>query len=147
MSRTLAPQNSTFYGSLMNPSRSFQLNISSWNSTGEPVPVKVTVSISQAQGTEKDALPGYPQIGSLFYQNVSAAVTGTYIVDIENENSFNVTLLGKILVNQAYENYRTVYPYVIPGFLIMIAGTSILVYGIFKKHSKAKLTRVKKIRR
>lgn len=146
MSRTLPPQNATFYGSLMNSSRSFQLDISSSNSSGAPAPVKVTVSISRQKGTRKDLIWG-PFTESSFNQEVPASITGMYIVDIENENHFSVTLQGNILVKQTNENYRTVYAYVIPGFLIMLGGTGALIYGIFKIPSKVKRTRAKKIKR
>lgn len=147
-SRTIAPQDYTSYGSFMNSSRWFQLNISSSNSSGAPAPVKLTVSVVQHVGSPgKVPLLGYPQIGSVFNKNVPASATGTYYVDIENENPFSVTLEGNIRVQQTNEKYRTVYPYVIPGFLIMIVGAGALIYGIFKKPSKFKRTVVKKIKR
>lgn len=78
---------------------------------------------------------------------VSISAGGTYYVDLKNENPFSVTLEGNVLVQQTNENYRTIYPYAILGFLIMIVGTCALIYGIFKKPSKPKRAMVKKIKR
>ena len=144
-SRILVPQDSTFYGHFMNSTRSFQLNIASSNSSGTPAPVKVTASVVQhSGGSVKVPLSGYPQTGSSFNQKVLPHSGGTYFIDIENENPFPVTLKGNILVLQTEENYRTIYPYVIPGFLIMLGGIGALIHGIFKK-PKSKRTMVKKI--
>lgn len=116
----------------------FQLNIYSSNSSGAPAPVKVTVSFAQRLSTGPVSLPisGYPQTGSSFNQTVNISRTGTYFIDINNINSFSVTLEGNILVQETETNYRIIYPYTIPGFLIMLGGAIALVFGIFKKPKK-----------
>lgn len=134
---TLPPQDSTFYGKYMNPEQSFRLNISSLHSDGSPAPIKVTVSLVQHAGedTTKLPIPDYPQTASNFNKEVSISSTGTYFIDIMNENPFSVTLNGKALVQQKQEktNFRTTHPYVFPGVLTLAGGAIILAFGIFRR--------------
>ena len=135
--RTIAPQNSTFYGSSMQPEMWFQLNISSSDS------VKVIISIIQhLGGPEKDTIAG-PFIGTSFHQKATVSVTATYWIDIYNENPTPVTLYGNVLVQQEKTNYHTIYPYVIPGFLIMLGGITTLLFGTFKRPRKPSKSRSK----
>jgi len=135
--KTIAPQNSTFYGSSMQPGMWFQLNISSSDS------VKVVISILQhLGGSEKDTVAG-PFIGTSFHQKATVSVTATYWIDIYNENTSPVTLYGNVLVQQEEANYLTVYPYVVPGFLIMLGGVTTLLFGTLKKPGKPSKPRSK----
>jgi len=141
-SRVLAPfgqdQDSTFYGRLMTPERLFQLNLSSSD------PIELQVSISRHNPDEK--VPIFYQTGTNFNQEVPAYNTGTYIIDIQNKNPSSVTLDGNILVKKLITNYHTTYPYAFPGFLMILGGTSALIFGIFKKSkkpSKSKRTKSK----
>lgn len=121
----------------MQPGMWFQLNISSSDS------VKVVISILQhLGGPEKDTVAG-PFIGTSFHQKATVSVTATYWIDIYNENPSTVTLYGNVLVQQEETNYHTVYPYVIPGFLIMLGGITTLLFGIFKRPRKLSKSRSK----
>lgn len=108
----------------------FKLNLSSSD------PVKVTVSFVQHSVTGTTKVSIFEQQGSSFDQKVSISGRGTYHVDITNENPFPVTLDGNVLVQQRETNYRTIYPYIIPGFIIMLGGSSLLIYGTLKKTKK-----------
>ncbi|MGD8507077.1 MAG: hypothetical protein PVF15_10500 [Candidatus Bathyarchaeota archaeon] len=130
-SKILEPQNGTFYGSLMDSDRLFQLNISSSG------PVKLTLSIVRHLGDpSKTPISPYPQTRSSFNEKVEIGSTGTYYIDIENENSFPVTLSGNVLVQEKEENQQTIYPYVIPGFLLVLGGVGALIFGIFRGKPK-----------
>lgn len=110
--------------------------------------MKLTVSVvKHTGGVTKVPLLGYPQIKSSFNQEVPVSAMGTYSIDIENENPFPVTLDGNIVVLQTNEYNRTIYPYVIPGFLVMITGVGMVIYGILKRPSKPKRAMVKKVKR
>ncbi len=139
-SLVLAPygqdQDSTFHARLMNSSRWFQLNLSSSD------PIGLQVSISR-QGLEK--VPIFNQTRTSFNQKVSASATGTYVIDIQNKNPSSVTLDGNVLEMQLKTNYRTVYPYALLGFLMILGGTGVLIFGILrnpKKPSKSKRARL-----
>lgn len=124
-SQTIAPQDTTFYGSYLGPNMYFKLNISSPEGA-----IKVIVSVvKHLPDPIKD--PVFEETGTYFDQMVSSG--GTSYVDIENENLFQVTLQGNVLVLEQKENYLTVYPYVIQGFLIMLVGIGALIFGILKK--------------
>ena len=142
--RTLAPQNATFYGKMVEPGMWFRLNISSSD------PVKVTISLVQ-HAPDPTKAPIFEETGISFEQAVLIYNTGMHYVDVVNENAFSVTLEGNVLVQkqQTNTNYRTIYPYFIPGSLIMLGGTTTLLFGIFKtsrKPSKPKSKHKKKIR-
>ncbi len=129
--QTLAPQNTTFYGKMAEHGTWFQLNISSSDS------VKVTVSLVQhAPGPTK--VPIFEEMGISFKQTVLIYSTGMHYIDVVNENAFSVTLWGNVLVQQQQTEtkYRTIYPYFIPGLLIMLGGTTTLLFGISKKPRK-----------
>lgn len=138
-SQTIAPQDTTFYGSYLGPNMYFQLNISSPEGA-----IKVIVSIVRhLPDLLKETV--WEGTGTYFDQMLSSG--GTSYIDIYNENLFPVTLQGNVLVLEKKENYRTVYPYVIQGFLIMLVGISALIFGILKKPKgplKSKSTRGKK---
>lgn len=123
-SKTLLSQNSTFYATLMNPGMWFQLNVSA------AYPVGLQVSITRLPDI-KD--PIFIQIDTKFDQKVQASRTGTYWIDIENGNSFPVTLDGNVLVMQPETHYNSTHPYALPGFLIMLAGIAVAVWGGFRK--------------
>lgn len=121
----------------MQPGMWFQLNISSSDS------IKVIISIIQhLGGPEKDTVAG-PFTGTSFHQKATVSVTATYWIDIYNENLTPVTLYGNVLVQQEETSYHTVYPYVIPGFLIMLGGITTLLFGIFKRPKKPSKSRSK----
>jgi len=124
LSRTLAPHNSTFYGTYMEPGSWFQLNISSSSS------VRVIVSTVK-HDPDPTKIPYFEHTGTSFNQKLPAG--GTNFIDIENENPFPVTLQGNVLMQHGEEKYRTIYPYVIPGFLLVLGGTGALIFGVFKK--------------
>lgn len=131
-SRVLAPsgqdKDSTFQGGLMNSSRWFQLNLSSSD------PIDLQVSIIRHDPEEK--VPIFKQTGTSFNQKVQASVTGTYWIDVQNINPTSVTLHGNILTMQEQTGYHTIYPYVLLGFPLVLAGIITLVYGISKKTKK-----------
>lgn len=128
----------------MEPGMWFQLNISSSDS------VVVTVSFAQQSSGGSTKVPVFlPPEGSSFNQKVSISFTGTYFIDITNENSFPVTLWGNVLVQERELNYHMIYPYVVPGLLVMLGGASVLVFGIskgVKRPSRLKDLRKKKIK-
>jgi len=138
--RTLAPQNTTSYARLMKPGMLFRLNISCANASNS---VKVTVSfVKRLMSPIK--VPIFEQTGNIFNQEVPISGTGTYFVDVTNENPNPVTLLGNVLIQQKRINYYTIYPYVIPGFLIMLTGTIVLIIGISKRPKRAPKSRMVK---
>ena len=131
-SEPLAPsgenRDSTFYGRYMDYGMWFQLNVSSSNS------IELQVSRMQHDPDLKIAI--FDQIGIHFDQKISGLYPGTYVIDIKNESPSWVTLDGSVLVRRLETNHRNVYPYTIPGFLIMLGGTGVLVFGIFRKPKK-----------
>lgn len=145
-SKVLAPfgedQDSTFYGRLMHREWWFQLNVSSSNT------IALLISIVQHNPEQKVPISGWPKTGTDFEQKVLARNTGTYMIDIQNNNPLSVNLDGTILAYRPEPYYYNVYPYVLPGFLLILAGTSALIFGIFKKprklQSKSKTTKTTK---
>jgi hypothetical protein len=134
--RTLASQNATSVGTLMKPEMWFQLNISSSGS----VKVRVLVMQHSSNGSIKVLIWG-PFTESSFNQEVSISTTGTYLVEINNENPSSVTLDGNVLVRQKETHYNIFHPYIILCLLIILGGTTTLLLGVFKKtkrHSKSK---------
>jgi hypothetical protein len=132
------PYNSTFYASMMNESRWFQLNISSSDT------VRVEISIVQhAPTTVKQRVAG-PFIGTRFTQKAEPTITATYYIDIYNDGSTEVALYGNVLVEQRNALYHTVFLYVMPGTLVMLVGIITLVVGVFKKVGKPARSRSKR---
>ncbi len=131
----LEPQNSTFWGwgPMIYRVHSIQLNIDSLDSSGYPATVIVTISTTQQEGTSKIV---FQDSQSSFHQLIPISLGGTYFVDIKNANSFSVTLEGSIDVQKTEEGNRTVYPHALPGFLIMLGGACVLIFGVFKKPKK-----------
>ncbi len=136
-SRILAPFARTpAFGRLMKPNWYFQLDISS-NDT-----VQLIVSISSSVTQDKD--PIRVLTGTNFNQQVVTPYTGTYWIDIENETPSPVSLDGNVIVNQVETMYHNVYPYALPGYLIVVAGAGILIFGIFKKPKRLSKPKTKK---
>ncbi len=124
------PYNSTFYASMMNESRWFQLNISSSDT------VRVEISIIQRDGAPVKQRVAGPFIGTKFTQKAEPTITATYYIDIYNDNPTEVTLYGNVLVQQRNAHYHTVFLYVMPGTLIMLGGIVTLAVGVFRKARK-----------
>ncbi len=120
----------------MKPNWYFQLDISS-NDT-----VQLIVSISSSVTQDKD--PIRVLTGTNFNQQVVTPYTGTYWIDIENETPSPVSLDGNVIVNQVETMYHNVYPYALPGYLIVVAGAGILIFGIFKKPKRLSKPKTKK---
>jgi hypothetical protein len=144
--QTLTPQNTTFYGQKIEPTMWFKLNISCSDS------VRTTVSlVRHTNGDTKDSI--FNQTGANFNQTVSVLIGGTYYVDIINENPFSVTLNGNVLVQAQHTEtkYRNVYPYTVPGLLVMLGGAITSFFGIFRRtrrpsrKSKGMSSRTKRI--
>jgi len=124
--RTLPEQDTTWVATLMQTGMWFQLNITSSNS------VSVTMSVLIAQEPEKI----WGATGSSFDQKLSVPGTGTYVIEVANENPFPVALDGNV-IKQYYEtDYSTVFPYFLPGLLIALGGVAALLFGIFKKPTR-----------
>ena len=117
------------YGSYMEPGRSFQLDVSSSDD------VQLEVSIVTQQGGA-EANPVFVQTGKSFNQKVVPNVHGTYVIYITNENPTAVTLDGSVFVLEEQTSLRTVYPYLVPGVLVMLGGAISLPVGISKKSEK-----------
>ncbi len=127
---------SIFHARLMTPGWWFQLNLSSSDI------IELQVSIMLHNPEEK--VPIFDQTGTSFNQIVPTSSTGTYIIDIQNRSPSSITLEGNVLIRKSQTSYYTVYPYALPGFLIILGGTSMLIFGIFKepkKPSKSKRAR------
>jgi hypothetical protein len=116
------------YGSYMEPGRSFQLDVSSSDD------VRLEVSIMTQQGGSEE--PVFAQTGRSFNQKVAASVMATYVIYITNENPVAVTLDGSVFVTEEQTSLRTVYPYLVPGVLVMLGGAISLPVGISKKSEK-----------
>jgi len=127
---------SVFYGRLMVPGWWFQLNLSSTDT--------IELQVSMIRHNPEEKIPIFHRTGTSFNQTVGTSSTGTYIIDVQNKSPSSITLGGNVLTRKAQTNYNTVYPYALPGFLIILGGASGLILGIFKegkKPSKAKRTR------
>jgi len=130
--RTLAAHNTTWAGALMTTGMWFQLNITSSNS------VSVTMSILVAHVPE----PIWGATRSSFDQKLKISGTGTYVIEVANENPFPVVLDGNVIVQQDKTSHSTVFPYFLPGLLIALGGATVLLFGVFKKPTRtARATR------
>jgi uncharacterized membrane protein len=123
-SKTVLPQNSTFFGKLMRSGMWFQLNVSASDL------VLLRVSITQYPNIKN---PFFTQFNTKFNQTVTATDTGTYWIDIENENEIPVILDGKVLVMKTETRYENIHPYALPGVAVMFVGIAIVMWGAFAK--------------
>jgi hypothetical protein len=128
--RTLPAQNTTWVATLMETGMWFQLNITSSDS------VSVTMSVLIAQEPE----PIWGATGSSFDQKLSVPGTGTYVIEVANENPFPVALDGNVIKQQYETNYSTVFPYFLPGLLIALGGAAALLFGILRKPTRTART-------
>lgn len=133
-SRVLAPsgedKDSTFYGRLMHRDWWFQLNVSSSDT------IALLISIVLHNPERQVPISGWPKTGTEFEQTMFAQNTGTYMIDIQNINPLPVNLDGDILAYRPEPRYYNIYSYTLPGFLLILAGTSALIFGIFKRPKK-----------
>lgn len=139
-SRTLAPsgedQNSTFYGRHMGPGMSFVFDVSSTGS--------VELRVSVVRQDPPSVTPIHTQAGTYFNHTMAGFQGGTYLLEIENKNPWSVTLQGNVLVRQSETKSRNVYPYTIPGALVIAGSTGACIYGFFKDPSKSRRSRAKR---
>lgn len=129
--RTLSPQEEKLlYGRLMKAGMWFKLNISSSDK------MKLIVYVSIQRGTAKSII--FEKVGTSFTQEVPILETGTYWIETQNPNSFQVSLWGYVLVGkmQTKETYRTVFPYMVLGFTLLTGGISAVIFGVSRKPKK-----------
>lgn len=139
-SLTLAPpgedRNSTFYGRYMGPGTAFIFDVASSGS--------VELRVSVVRQNPESITPIYTQIGTYFNRTMVGFQGGTYLVEIENKSPQSVTLQGNVQVTQSETKQRNVYPYAIPGALVIAGSTGVSIYGVFKNPSKSRRSRAKR---
>jgi uncharacterized integral membrane protein len=121
----LTPLNFTFYLQSMSPGYWFKLNVLSTDM------VQLDISILSQSGQVNT--PIFSQQGTSFTQKVTTATTGTYDVNITNTSTSTVTLSGNVVAQRPEASARIINQYAFPGFLVMLIGTTIVAFGIFRK--------------
>jgi hypothetical protein len=121
----LTPQNSTFYLQSMSPGYWFKLNVLSTDV------VQLDISVLSREGQGKTSI--FSQQGTSFTQKVGVATTGTYDVNITNTSTSTVSLSGNVVAQKPETSAQIINQYAFPGFLLMLVGTGIVAFGIFRK--------------
>ena len=121
----LTPQDSTFYAQSMSPGYWFLLNMHATDM------VQLDISVFSQSGRVKTSI--FSQSGTSFTQKVIVATTGTYQVNITNTSTSTVTLSGSVVAQRPETNAQIINQYAFPGFLVMLVGTGIVAFGIFRK--------------
>lgn len=121
----LTPQNSTFYLQSMSPGDWFRLNVLSTDV------VRLEILALSQNGQVKT--PIFSEQGISFTQKVTVSKTGTYDVNITNTSTSTVTLSGNVVAQRPEKSAQIINQYAFPGFLVMLVGTVIVAFGIFRK--------------
>jgi len=123
------PQNSTFWFKFMQSGWYFQFDLSSNAS------ITVAVSYISQNPLTKTLLNEY--IGTSF-TNQFFTGTSTYWIDIMNEGTSSVSIIGKVDSVSRTEKTRTVNPYLQVGGFAAFVGAAVAVYGAIAKPGRSK---------
>ncbi len=123
--KTLDPGKRTFAVQLMRPDEWFQLNVSSTDL------VELRTSFLTSGGTVKT--PIFVETGTTFGQIVRVTQTGSYEVAISNVSPSVVTLAGNVVAKRTQASGQILTPYGFLGFILMLGGAAVSIFGIFKK--------------
>jgi len=79
----------------------------------------------------------FDHVGTRFTQRVAITGTDADFLEIKNEGAAPVNISGNI--KKIGNTYRTYYPHASLGTLTVLAGLSLLLYGVFAKPRKRRL--------
>lgn len=123
--KTLEPGKRTWAVQLMRPDEWFQLDVSSTDL------VELRISLLTSSGTVRT--PIFAETGTSFGQTVRVTLTGSYEVAISNVSPSVVTLAGNVVAKRTQASGQILTPYGFLGFILMLGGAAISIFGIFKK--------------
>jgi len=103
----------------------FQLNVSASDS------VRLVISVLQQEDQSMQAM--FNSSMSIFTQKVTVGGTGTYQVDIVNENQYEVEISGYVDARENVTKNNVFYPYSTPGTLLALVGIVVLIVGALTK--------------